>query len=265
MTSSAHAPHSSAASVLDPATNCIIYLVEEVKIQSTLMRAVGAIKGLPALLELARAHAQLPPGVDRADFDSKLKTLIAETPTIFAAEIEQSDYAVLHAHSLVGMWSAVEVCMEDTLTNAMLHDAGARAAVATAHSKVVLGAVASTSDVKRAVRKWERLEPTKSIAGRWISMLGVLGVILQRDPVMEADVDEANAVRNCLLHRHGIVDTQAIDAAPSLAPLLNKKLAISKIDYLRYYDALGKFITRLIDGITKSRYVAKPGMGSTAT
>jgi hypothetical protein len=100
--------------IISPVSRAILYVGEEMKISGTLCRSLTNLEGQEILLNIAREKLilanqtqELPP-IDR---------LLTEAPGLSqaAVELRQNDYSVVNSHSLIGMWSAVEVAVEDTV------------------------------------------------------------------------------------------------------------------------------------------------------
>lgn len=100
--------------VIDPVTRAIGYVLEETKIAGTLHRSLAVLEGHEIFLRLARekfVEAETKEGLPYID------QLIAQAPGLSkeAAELRQNDYSVVNSHSLIGMWGAVEIAVEDTV------------------------------------------------------------------------------------------------------------------------------------------------------
>ncbi len=147
--------------------------------------------------------------------------------------------------------------MEDTFVNLLLADPSIEKTVSTALNIKPPSAVAE-ADVRRFVKKWETKEPAEPIAIRWIDMLTRCGVRVRHEPHSDEIVNEINEVRNCILHRHGIIDTKAVAKASTLGPLLGQAIAIDSPQYMAYFDGLAGFVARVSSALNESKYEAIP-------
>jgi hypothetical protein len=246
-----------------PAYRCVIYLMEEISIRAALIKAIGTMKGIPTLLEFMRRNLPESQIEDREDFDRKMDFLIRETPVSTAEELEKSEFAILHAHGLSSMWSSVEANMEDTFVNLIVREPSNISAIAQAFPRLrAFSAPLTEADARHLARKWEAACPEVDIDGRWISMAALCGVTVTSDAQQDTGVREINEVRNCILHRHGVIDQRAVNKAPTLAPFLGQNLQIDSTRYMSYFDALTGFIVRLTTALEASPYAAMAPLAS---
>jgi hypothetical protein len=65
---------------------------------------------------------------------------------------------------------------------------------------------------------------------------------------------ELNYVRNCVLHRGGVVDARVVAEAPNSGLAVGDVIRIVQEDYLRYFRAVGSFAQELLKGAIASRH-----------
>jgi hypothetical protein len=112
-------------------------------------------------------------------------------------------------------------------------------------------------DARRFYRRAEQRSRADGVdvalaASRVLSAFGIqAGVDDERRQVLA----EANAVRNVLVHRGGVIDQRAVEEAPSLAPMLGSEIRIGRDELLRYYKAIGAYAQALLEGAVNSSYV----------
>ena len=73
-------------------------------------------------------------------------------------------------------------------------------------------------------------------------------------PATAAALREANALRNCILHRGGRVDTRTKREAPGLDIVEGALLRISSESYLIYQDAVAEWLLSLLGSTSTSIY-----------
>jgi hypothetical protein len=101
--------------LLQPNLDAVTFVVDELKLLSTVQRSLVAMTGLPQLLTVAKLAAQ-EKGLGQAAL-SAFDTLIAESPVSFAQEYVAGDYALPNSHGLIASWGVVEACTEETVVN----------------------------------------------------------------------------------------------------------------------------------------------------
>ena len=238
-----------------PAARCIEFVAEETKIAALLQRSLTHIEMGRPLFELVKKQFQLAGQPDSAVL---VDTLLDSAPhhEDWARLLRQQDYAPLNAHSVISMWGALETCVEDTVVAILTNDPSAAAAL---ESVGLRQKRVGSNDEDRDLRKvYKALENKRRIAGNVIatfeSVLCVFG--LSADvPDNRETLLELNAVRNCLVHRGGIIDEKAVSEAPSLLVLKGTEIKIGSKDFLRYNEAVSAWVITLLKSIGQSPYV----------
>ena len=68
------------------------------------------------------------------------------------------------------------------------------------------------------------------------------------------DLAEANAVRNSIVHRGGVIDARAVAEAPRLAPREGTAISVNREELLRYHKAMSDYALALLNGVSHSSY-----------
>ena len=243
--------------VIEPAANAITFIAEETKLAGILHRGIIVLRGHDVYLTLAKKTA-LEQG--KAEIIPQIDVLLRDAPNLRkdAEEISQDDFEVVNRHAFVSIWAALEGAIEDTIAFLLRHSEDPISKLAGLDVKYK----PSTFDdcdknVMLQVRKIEQSARKKhgsncGSAYRWV--FSEFGIYIDESRVNEAVLEEANAVRNCILHNAGVVDSRAAQV-PSLAPLNGQKFRISKVKYLEYYDAVGNFLSGLLAAEVGSSFV----------
>lgn len=241
------------ASILDPVMTCTTFVAEEGKIGGLLQRALTHFElGRPMLEYVALQFAQS--GLH--DAVEPMKGLLAAAPfqEEWAKELRESEYAVLNAHSLVAIWGAVETCIEDTVVKILISSP-------IPDGLLALGIKAPMSEYEEdeANEVYRKIERKLWIKGDVVSsyenILSAFGLSAAVSSGTAEILREINAVRNCLVHRGGVIDEKAAREAPILMPLIGKRFEVSKVNYLRYHEAASEWIAALMSSICSSGYV----------
>lgn len=239
--------------ILEPVVACTTFVAEEGKIGGLLQRALTHIElGRPMLeyiaLQLVRS------GLNEA-FEPMMR-LVAAAPIQeqWAKELRESDYAVLNAHSLVAIWGAVETCIEDTVVKILTISPESDALSAIGIKDLMT--VYDEDGAHEVYRKIERKLWIKGdVVGSYENILSIFRLSASVPPETAETLREVNAVRNCFVHRGGVIDEKAAREAPTLTSLVGKRFEVRKDNYLRYHEAVGKWIVALMNSICSSDYV----------
>lgn len=242
--------------IIAPAVQCVNLIGEETKLAAVLQRAVIALSYQGVLLKAARKHiktTKLDAGV--------IDKLILEQKTgleLLASELIIDDFHLINKHGLIGMWVAVEVAVEDTIVLILTKDESAFQLIVNAGIKLPshLSGPLSEPEARRIYKKLERQRhPGNSVAEEYIRMLALFGISVTLPPSAISSLAELNYVRNCFLHRAGIVDERSVAEAPTLPIEIGTPIKISSTRYIHYLDSVGEFARALLAGGLGSRYI----------
>lgn len=250
--------------IIGPVTRAVMYIAEETKIAGTLQRSLAVLESHETFLQLARQQFVQ---VGAEEGLSAIDKLLAEAPGLSkeATELRQNDYSVVNSHSLIGMWGAVEVAVEDTVVLVLSKEASGLSAAANAGIKTAAfepGPV-SEEDARRLYSRLERQPRGNLRVGEfYVQLLDRFGIKFNCSRHTLSKLEEINEVRNCILHRGGIIDGRAAQIG-ALRPYLGKPLPITKARYLEYYEAIGDFVKEMMNGVLASSYIrTAPSGGS---
>lgn len=245
--------------ILGPIDRAVLFVGEEAKVGGLLQRALIHIeKGRP-LLELAAKHLRAKGGIKAAD---PIQRLLQAAPVHeqWAMELRETDYALLNAHSLVAIWGALEVCVEDIVVAILARDPGAIASVSAAGVRFdsnKLSSPLAEEDLRILYRKIEDVVRVKhDVVQTQENVLNIFG-LSAACPGHKDALLSANALRNAIVHRGGIIDDKAVRQAPALAPQLGAKCIIKCADFLRYHEAVSACLVALVGSVVASPYVVR--------
>lgn len=241
--------------IIAPAFTCVKYIGEETINASVLHRSIINVDLIKPLLKIARQKL-LENGLD----DSSLVLLEKENELLEqkAKELISSNFHSINSHGLVGLWCAVETAVEDTVVLILMNDAKCIGAIKNAGYKIKFDfnqkldeemAKKIYANLERQVRKCFR------VGEGYCTLLSIFGLQMQLDNNTLNILSEINSVRNCILHRGGIIDSKAGNESQRLANFVDKEINISNELYLTYYRAAGKFASALLSATTKSNYI----------
>lgn len=240
--------------IIEPAGSSLLYLGEEVKHASVLRRSLSSLIGMKHLLVIAKDVLQKSgKSVDGFDF------LISESIWLEKEgnELYKDNCSTIHQHSLVSMWVSVEVAVEDTLSLALKNDPNS-------FEKIRSGGLNVNKKYSWPLGDDECHRLCSSIqsqarAGRtvgesFVFALSIFEIPLELSLQELSLLAELNAVRNCILHRQGVVDSKSAEECAALGEIVGRKLTFSAEKYLEYYDAASRFVIELLKGATRSPY-----------
>lgn len=248
-------PHSDAYNwIISPITRCIMAVGNTEQMSGLLQRAVIALAD-------QKPMAQRLEGLLRGLGASHLLKSVEENArpnwSDKAAELLENELHEVHVPMIIALWASLEVAVEDTATLILLNDTQALADVVQAGVKVPSKCSLPLDDFN-ARRVFNRLEQfsrkTRNIAQGYAHALYVLGVPSTIESTVFATLAELNYVRNCILHRGGIVDSRVTLEAPSSGLAVGNEIRVRQEQFSRYYKAVGSFATEILKGTIDSRH-----------
>lgn len=244
--------------IADRVGRCVSYLAEEMRLHGQLTTSAMMSQIAPTLLMLASDHEKVAKDpVMQAHFHE----LVALHQNYIPDDLVSSDFATLNEHTFVAMWSAVEVGVQDTLVAILLNDAEARKVVALDGIKIPEGA--TPRKVENMVRSWEekirkrKAEGKPSHAQSWIEAFRKVGVELSVPSGACADIDEANELRNSILHRHGVIDEEAVARVPALTATDGSRVRLTVERCRRFNKSFCDFVLALLGALAVSRHAGQ--------
>lgn len=233
--------------VLIPSLRLVSLLTTEMEMSGMTKRALIHLADSGLLMQTVQMYLEkdgLPEGA------AMLEGMLEYAPknVAWAEAARSSDFADVHRHSLVAMWAIVVSAVEETAVFALIGDVNAVAGL----KRIGARAPKETESPNRAearqlLRRAEGKLPstTSGWSNRKETIFTALGFSLSLDPTHCRIIEEVNAVRNCLLHRDGRIDDDAVTKAPGLAQYLGRTFEIREAYYLEAFDAFSHIAVAL--------------------
>lgn len=240
--------------VIVPATRCVQAVAEGARLSGLLQRAVGALANQESLLIKIEAFLKLA-GKDVHESDVALDE--KNSWTTWAKDLLAGGLHEVHAPGIIALWATLEVAVEDTATLILINDGQAVINAVQAGLKIPSKWLQPFDETtaRRAFARFEQVaRESRSIADAYAYILQVLGVKVSVQSTVLEKLSELNYVRNCILHRGGIVDGRGSVEAPRLALCTGDSIRVTKETYLEYFSAVGEFAQQILEATIKSRH-----------
>lgn len=152
-----------------------------------------------------------------------------------AAEAEmlhQNDFPLLNGHTLMGLWGALESCIDDVAVGVVTDDRAKGAHTTLARLRVPVADFLYLDDEDRwrwliEQIKRETGSTLKAGVGQFESLLTSIGLGGELDPAIRKTLHVAKAVRNVLAHRGGKVDQRFLTACPDVRLPIGAQLRVT--------------------------------------
>lgn len=241
----------SAPNYLEPAVRCVESIVAQAKLAHTLQSATVVLANQRPLLELGRAVA-IRSGLPLPPFDELLKR--QSSLEIWANEVIQHHHHATNLPALLNIWATIEAVVEDTATLILFHEESARAFLIQVGVKEASMPTLSEDDARKIYEKSLQKFKGSGLVKGFISVLQKIGVPFELNIETIDSLQELNYIRNCTLHRGGIVELRVQREAPTLTIPVGTKVCIDDSQFLKYYDACSNFVQSLIPALAQTNY-----------
>ena len=149
-----------------------------------------------------------------------------------------SGFPIMHSHALVGLWGALEVCIDDIAVLTLQNDETIRSSNQLSRVKVSLMDIESLdqeermrlllSEAKRQIQSDARIG-----INAFEAILDLLRLSGGVESGISRDILEAQQLRNALIHRRGIVDRRVITRCPWLGANVGDHIVITNQQFSR--------------------------------
>ena len=241
--------------LIGPIGQCVSYLADEAVYAGIVRRGLITMTGMQPYFLLA-ANQLEENGRDIQPLRAMAKDYQQWETT--ASKHVSDGFSTVHCHSLVGLWCVVETAIEDSVLLILEKSPSAEALLVNAGYRIKQSPIPSLQpyQVRRIYSTLEnQSRENRGVGEAWVHLMSALGIDIAIDqPSLDA-IGEANELRNCILHRGGVIDDRPAQKAPQLKIYLGQKIKISEQMYSNYYQALGAFSTAMLTAVLASAYM----------
>lgn len=179
-------------------------------------------EGLARVIQMPEMHRTLEGALGSSDpqeYEAKLARAVWKADQA-RAEVE-AGFPTLHAHSLLGLWGALECFIEDVFLACIDNEPGLLASESFAKIKLPVATAFATDHAERDAAIL--LATSQAVGGdlgqgvgRFERLLGTVGFSGSVPEKVATAIYEAQQIRNVWAHRGGLADRRFIDACPHL-------------------------------------------------
>jgi hypothetical protein len=149
-----------------------------------------------------------------------------------ARDESTGDHPLLHGHSLVAIWGAIETMAIDVVAAWLENWAPAREADHIAQIKVpysTFDKLTPTERIEALANELDQQRSTRKGIDRFEKLLDAIGLSGTRDPVLADNIYEMQQIRNVFAHKRGIADRRfAVEACPHLGYAVGERILIDR-------------------------------------
>jgi len=241
--------------IREPFSRLETYLFETVRLCDLSARGIYALKGQTILTETL--YGGEGPWSFKTEPDQR-KRVIEESKQL--AELAKNEidngFPLLHAHAIVGIWGALEACIDDLLVSVLVHDADAREHEVFAKVRVSvteLEGLDSEERMRLVLEEAKRLLRAEQRIGI-NTFEAILATVYLSGEVLEdtrKDMLELQQLRHVFVHRGGIADRKLLRHCPWLNVTPGARIMLKRKDYERFARAVVNYAIAVIKRVTK--------------
>lgn len=217
------------------------------------MQGISTLRGMPNLIKALRPWQ--PPGESRAD-KKRISLKRAQNYATFAEKEITSGFPLLHAHTLVGAWGALEAAIEDMLVGLLMNEPELLQGGAFARIRISLADFQTLDKEDRMRLVLEEVgrghgTATKHGVDTFESILDHFSLSGAVGPKIKKNIWEMNHVRNVIVHRASVADRRLVASCPWMKLAIGDKVLIRHEILHRYIHALYEYVRLIVHRLAK--------------
>ena len=212
------------------------------------MQAIGALRGMPRLIKALEAF----PSYEGQEATSKVHLTLEEATrhAEFAEKEVDEGFPLLHAHTLVGLWGALEVAIDDLLVGILANEPTLLQNDSFGKIRVPLAdfQVLETDERMRLlIRELGRTPGAGRRQGvdQFEALLSHFALSGDVERQVKQDILEINHVRNVIVHRGSLADRRLTQCCPWMDLRIGDKVLVTPVGFRRYSQALESYVLEI--------------------
>src|SRR6266571_9297408 len=236
-----------------PLSRFLEYWEDSRRLLEVSMTGMSALKDIAVVLEQVRLFVAKiglgSPNTSQKDLLSNLQK--AERDAAYSQKEIDAGFPLLHAHTLVGAWGALEAAIEDMLVGILLNEPRHLQDPSLGKIRIPLAefeALEKEDRMRLLIEEIRRNNPSGRKNGN-VTFESLLERFLLSGPVnadISRDIWEANQVRNVIVHRNSIADRHLVKSCPWMKMNIGDKVIITSQQIDRYGHALCEYVATIL-------------------
>jgi hypothetical protein len=234
------------AYVADPLQGFLDYWKESTDLLHATMRGISTLRAMPKI------QAILMKVKDSQESEEENKKL-AQTKDVaeFAKRECELGFPLMHAHTVVGCWGAIETTVEDVVVGILMNEPEVLRSDTFSRIRIPL-AEFEVLDKEQRMRVLITELSRNSAGGRKQGLAGFEAILASVhldgavDETIKKTIWEMHHVRNVIVHRGSLADKRLVDNCPWMDLKIAKKVTVSHQMLAQYGEALARYIVLLL-------------------
>jgi len=237
------------AQIEEPFATFLEFVEEADRVLQVSIQAISNISGIGRLAEVLYRSKEIQDKEDRIKAAKTLEKL--------AAKEKEDGFPLLIAHSVVGIWAALEATVPRFLSRWLSAHPILLSSEKIQRIKLSVSAFSAAGQEEFSLQVIDELSRStqsglKAGIGRFESLLDCLELGGSVDDKLRRDIYELSKVRNLIVHQFSRVDTKFARDCPWMQIEIGARLKLTLQDYARYRSAICEYGAQLIERSRKS-------------
>lgn len=239
------------------------YINDAMALYSLTREGAARIRSMPDVIDLLEQAVQPINDPNKLELDRQRRDALQQAAEQ-AVKAQATDFALLHAHSLMGLWGALEAAIEDLVCTRLMENPELLTGAVFSRLKLPVSALAM-SDWDRArtivYALQKDLATEASIgAGQFDKLLRAVDIDGGHSARVRRNFVLAQQYRHLVAHRGGRADQKFMKACPQVNVALGERVHLSSSDFNEIVIAIGIYTVTVMN-----RYRAANGQKLWAT
>lgn len=241
--------------------------VDEIQATGELaMVCVAGISQVSKSVDLVRALVQLDQHSNKRTETDDDRRKLAEAnrlSTIAQSEI-RNGFPLLHAHSLVYMWSILEALIDDLFVGALMNSPALLLGPHFSKLKIPIAeyesAAAGSERMSIALRYFKQHmsgQQSKSGAARFEALLSAVALAGRVPKLVRESFHELENLRHVIVHRASVADSRLCMTCPKLGYSRGERVRVTNTQMRKYYEATQTYMLCLMKRAKPSSAIPK--------
>lgn len=238
--------------ILEPIARAVSSVVAQAKLAHTLQTATIALAGQGPLLLLAQKTLSQEIKAQHAISELIRRQRSLE---IWAREVQDNSNHDINLPALINIWVTIEALCENLCVVILFTDASALGCLKRINQKIDETMTVTEESAREAYKLSLAKVKGGGLIHGFLTVFAAIGFTPELSTSCISGLNELNYLRNCTLHRAGIVEPRKEKEAPSFPFCIGDQIVVSDQLFTRLYDPATEFLQSLIPSLVKSGHL----------
>ena len=223
---------------------CHDYWHESSRLLHLSMQGILGLRRRPAILKMI---SDIDHTLGRTPDDNSAELEEATTVAGWAEKERDNGFPLLHAHTVVGLWGALEAAIEDMLVGILCEEPERLQKEPFSKVRISISDFEQLDKEQRMRLLFDELQRStgggqKYGADKFEGLLDRFGLSGPLDPEIKKDMREIHHVRNVIVHRASRADRRLVEGCPWMGLHVGDLVTVSHEAFARYFVALEDYL-----------------------